>query len=204
MKNDSKAIQDAFCRVQTLLKELGLMEGKDGHLEQIGLVVSALPAVWNNAFFFHKGTRWFDGLFGYEEGVIYIRSNPAVGDELGESLEELIAHEFGHAWAWMDETFFAKKWFKKAFKAKYYDGSGPHWEYYEGVKDMSYEEFLEYDMSDKYATPYSLYSPAEDFAETFMLYCGCKGKIGRYQDRPGLYRKLRAIKKAIKKVKKSR
>jgi hypothetical protein len=38
----------------------------------------------------------------------------------------------------------------------------------------------------------------EDFAETFMAFMKCKGKIDHYRSRPGVYRKLKSIKKALR------
>lgn len=200
MKNDSRAIDEAFEQIQKTLDGLGLMRGIHGYLWQIELTVSLIPAIWNNGFFFHQGTGWADALFGYEDGVIYIRSKPSAGKGPGESLKDLIAHEYGHAWAWLDEELFTRPWFKEAFGANYFDGFGPGSDYYESMKDKTYREFLEYEPSDSFATPYALYSPAEDFAETFMLYCREKGRIKRFKWRLGLYKKLLAIKKAIRHV----
>ena len=158
-----------------------------------------MPAwlIGENGLFFDGELGMFSSLVGYEEGVIFIRSKPIVTQEFGNTLTDVIRHEFGHAWAWLDSSLFRKAWFKESFKRSYWNDIGPHTDYYQSVSELSYSEFQSYDLSDEYITPYALLAPYEDFAETFMTFLKCKGRIGKYRSKPGVYRKLKAIKKAI-------
>ena len=179
------------------------MKGKYGHLDQIDVVESPLPT-WltgENGLIYDGELDMFSSLIGYEEGVIYIRSNPWVTNEFGNTLTDVIRHEFGHAWAWLDSDLFRKKWFKEAFGASYWNEQGPHSEYYDSISNLTYREFQSFDLSDEYITPYAVSAPYEDLAETFMTYLKCRGRIGKYRSRPGVYRKLRAIKEASRRLK---
>ena len=90
----------AFNVVRDELREVGLLD--DGvYLDQIELVRSPLPSIWTMGYCFHNGVTWLR-LVGYQPGTIYIPINAPVERSSGYTLADVIRHEFGHAWAWLD------------------------------------------------------------------------------------------------------
>jgi len=179
-------IERAFNKVRDELQSLGLIyEGV--YLDKVELVVSPLPiwAVGAYGFVYDEGVPFLGRLVGFEEGKIYI---PGVMENEPDILTDVIRHEFAHAWACLDKKFMRGRWFKEAFGKPYFS----EWRAVEGVSEFEFSsEYLDY------ASDYALTRPAEDFAETFQLYLKHRNNLKRFNRRPGLRRKLRALHNAI-------
>jgi Putative zinc-binding metallo-peptidase len=172
----------AFNRVRRELQDVDLLnDGK--YLDRIDCTQSILPAFGGEyGFVFDGGVDWKYRLAGFKPGVIYLPLNPPIEHYVpGGTLLDVIRHEFAHAWAWLDPKFIKQPWFPKAFGARYHD------EWIE-VPEASRTDF---------ASAYACTAPKEDFAETFMLFLRQRKKLDRYRDRRGLYRKLKAVERAV-------
>jgi len=143
--------------------------------------------------FIHGVTRLLK-LFRWKEGNIYIppvkfqKLLKLIGySSKRESLRDVLRHEFGHAVAHYHPSLIRRnKIFTETFGGRY---------------DGEYEIEEEYD-PDMYISDYAVNSPAEDWAETFMVYLRIKGIISRYRKRKGIYRKLQFVKWINKQLKK--
>ncbi len=172
----------AFNVVRDELREVGLLD--DGvYLDQIELVRSPLPSIWTMGYCFHNGVTWLR-LVGYQPGTIYIPINAPVERSSGYTLADVIRHEFGHAWAWLDRKRIDGPWFKRAF--------GERYGFPDGVPAPE-EDFV---------SEYAMTRPAEDFADTFMTYLRHRRNLSRFKNQPGLYRKLRAIEVLVRDTRK--
>ena len=105
------------------------------------------------------GWHWYGGT-----GEIYIPcvSWSKISDFFhGEytALRDVLRHEFGHAIADTHRGLFRSDYFSEAF------GAGHHW----GLE-------WEYD-PEHHVSPYAAKAPAEDFAETFMVYVRHGGRL---------------------------
>ena len=199
MANMTK-IDSAFSKVRNELCELGLLaDGK--YLDVIECMVSIIPSLGEAGYVFDEGVPWYANFFGYgyEEGVIYLPSNTP--HELyvpGGTLADTIRHEFAHAWYWLDPEFINQSWFKLTFERAYVD----QWEFGHATYRLlnSYpEEWQKSHYYNEYVSPYAISAPYEDFAETFMTCLRYKNSLDRFKSRPGVYKKVVAVRKAIDK-----
>lgn len=178
----------AFNKVRDELEELGLLD--DGrYLDRIDLVVSPLPKFLLGGaagFVYDEGVPFFHRLVGFAEGCIFI---PRSMDKQPRMLRSIIRHEFAHAWAWLDKPFIRGAWFRQTFGRPYF------------AEHRQPEQVADFRRSPHYlthATDYALTRPREDFAETFELFVKHRRNLGRFRTRPGLFRKLRAVEKAVR------
>jgi hypothetical protein len=210
LKQKTEAVERAFHRVRCELGETGLLA--DGvHLDQIELTISLLPSINTQGYFYYK-TGFSQRLLGYKEGVIYLPGNSVQKTRApGSSLPDVIRHEFGHAWYWLEPRFFEKPWFRRAFGAEYSENSRlPYESWFKKVKlkgtfcgeycmlrsDHSRERYFRKLLSNEFVSEYAVTNASEDFAETFMTFLRCRDSLGRFEHRAGVYRKLRAVEKA--------
>jgi hypothetical protein len=202
----------AFDKVRNELFEVGLL-AEDEYLDQIDLVVSPLPSSGEAGYVF-EDLGFLPKLVGYKEGVIYIPSDvPHTAYVPGGTLTDTIRHEFGHAWHWLESEFFERPWFVRAFGSSYDDPSSAAfhvWEEKLGRKknvlrdfeklrtDRSRAAFYRKELLLEFVSGYAATQPCEDFAETFMFYLRNRKSVNSFQDRPGVYRKIKAVERAVK------
>lgn len=180
-----KGLYRAFNRARGDLYEVGLLD--DGrYLDRIGYTQSMVPTFSRElGFVYDRGVPWHHGLLGYQPGIIYVPLNPPVESIVpGNTLLDTMRHEFAHAWAWLDPKFIDLPWFRRAFGARY---------------DDEWEEEPEFDRAD-FVSEYACTAPKEDFAETFMVFLRRHDSLDRYLGRPGVYRKLKALERAVAKA----
>lgn len=209
-------VNKAFNKVRDELCEVGLL-ADDNYLDQIELKVKVLPSYGEAGFVFEK-TSFVSRLVGYEEGVIYLPSDlPHEAYIPGGTLTDTIRHEFGHAWHWLEPEFFEREWFSKAFQFEY-DHAEPTplvlWqdkfarsrklqgEFDKLRSDRTRERFLRKHLLSDFVSEYAATRPCEDFAETFMIYLRYRNSLNRFRSRPGVYRKLRTVQKAVRTARK--
>jgi hypothetical protein len=188
--SDLALLSKGFNIVRDELFDLGFLKNTGKGLDSISLVETLLPnwLTGGDGFFYHAGVPRLHELVGFEEATIYVAPNTNHG------IKDVIRHEFGHALAWVKETHFEKAWFERAFGGDYFDeaGEASEWmRHYYGDDSR----FLNCLLSDEYISPYAMTNPSEDLAECFMFYLKYKGDISRFRARPGVYKKLLAIKK---------
>ena len=172
----------AFDRVRSELHGGGLLyHGK--YLDRIDCTQSILPTRSEEyGFVFDSGVDWHYRLVGFRPGVIYLPLNPPVEQYVpGGTLVDVIRHEFAHAWAWLDPKFIKRPWFREAF------GDGYHDEWSE-IPEENPRNFV---------SAYACEAPKEDFAETFMMFLRYRKSHDRFRDRRGVYRKLKAVERAV-------
>jgi hypothetical protein len=175
------ALERAFNRVRRELAELGLLA--DGiYLDRIDLARSLVPTFRGlMGWVYDQDTGFWRRLLGFREGVIYIPINAPVGAQTpGGTLVDVIRHEFGHAWEWVDRRFFRGRWFHDAF--------GPHHHDRSNTRHARHH----------FVSPYAMTSPSEDLAESFMYYLRHRRSLARFKSRHGVYRKLHAIELAVR------
>jgi hypothetical protein len=175
-------VQKAYDKVRNELHEVGLLD-EGVYLDHIACMQDAIPTRSEElGFVFDEGVDWWRGILGYEPGVIYIpRNAPASLHVPGNTVLDTVRHEFAHAWAYLDREFIEGPWFRAAFGAGYFEEWDPP----------------AFDPS-RFVSDYACKSPREDFAETFMLYLRARRSLDRYRRKPRLYRKLRAVEKAVR------
>lgn len=175
-----RSIERAYNQVRRELEDCGLLA--DGvYLDSVECEQTLLPS-WDDelGFVFDEAVPWHHRLVGFRPGVIYIPRNcPARAHVPGETILDTMRHEFAHAWAAHDPSFFRKRWFRAAFGHGYFDEWDPP----------------SFDRS-SFASNYACTRPREDFAETFMIFLRSRS-LARFHTRPGLYAKLRAVEAAV-------
>jgi hypothetical protein len=175
------ALERAFNRVRRELAELGLLT--DGiYLDRIDLARSLVPTFRGlMGWVYDQETGFWRRLLGFREGVIYIPINAPVGAHTpGGTLVDVIRHEFGHAWEWVDRRFFRDRWFPDAFELHQHDRrNARHARHH-------------------FVSPYAMTSPSEDLAESFMYFLRYRRSLARFKSRCGVYRKLHAIELAVR------
>ncbi len=210
-------VDRAFNQVRGELCEVGLLA--DGiYLDQIELAVAILPSLVGEAGYVYEELGWLDGMLGYKEGVIYLpRDLPRTAYVPGETLTDVIRHEYGHAWHWLEPEFFEREWFRKAFGAEYDDPlPTPLVEWQEKChrsrmfqlglgrlkSDAACEAYLRKCLLNDFASEYAATQAREDFADTFLFYLRNRKSLHRFRNRTGFYRKLRAVERAVKTARK--
>lgn len=182
-------IQRAFHRARSDLADVGLLrEGK--YLDTIECYRAWMPSLFGEmGYVYDRGVDYFSRLAGFDEGAIYIAPNAPVERRAhGYTLLDVMRHEFGHAWAWLDPEFLEQDWFEAAFGSPYGD---------ERRKRPSYTR-------DDFVTEYATTSPAEDFADTFMFFLKYRRSLQRFKTRPGAYRKILAVARAVTRARRQR
>ncbi len=209
-------VNRAFQKVRGELCEVGLLA--DGvYLDQIELVVAILPS-FDEAGYVFEEVGWISSMLGYKEGVIYLpRDLPRAAYVPGATLTDVIRHEYGHAWHWLEPEFFEREWFRKAFGAEYDDllpTPLAKWEqkcrrsrtFQLGLgklkSNKAIEAYLQKHLLNDFASEYAAKQAREDFAETLMFYLRNRKSLHRFRNRTGFYRKLRAVERAVKTARK--
>jgi hypothetical protein len=178
-----EALERAYDRARDDLWDVGLLA--DGrYLDRIPYYLTWVPTFRDElGFVFDEELWWGHKMLGFEPGAIYVPPNaPAQKHVPGGTLLDTVRHEFGHAWAWLDRSYFRQAWFRAAFGARY-------WDAWDAPPAPDPRHFVS-----NYATE----SPAEDFCETFMFYLKYRRSLRRFAHRRGVYRKLRAVERAVK------
>ena len=128
-------------------------------------------------FFIHDAGR-ISRLLGYEPGHIYIPQwvlMQTFWQDRG-SLRDILRHEYGHALA----HYYPKLIQRSADFREVFGGS------YHGERRAPFEDGT-------FVSDYAMESPAEDFAETFMVYLRLRGKLPAGFTSPALKRKWKFI-----------
>lgn len=194
-------LDNAYNHVRQELCDVGLLA--DGvYLDEIPLYAINKWVSWAalfgpaEGFVYDRGIGFYQSLFGFEEGAIYIPSHvPSNGRPY---LDDIIRHEYAHAWAWLDPEFLSESWFSDAFGREYFSGDWPAGQKLFKVLNANIEEFHRLRLDHDFVSAYALTSPCEDFAESFYHYLQDPGGISEYRQRKGVYRKLKGIDKAVK------
>lgn len=208
-------VNRAWNIVRSELADVGLLynpidDSDGGYLDQIELQVSWLPSV-GEAGYVYEEVDWFAHLVGYEEGVIYLPVDlPREAYVPGATLVDVIRHEYAHAWHWLEPDFFERPWFRSAFNGVYDDGAiSPLQLFTEKLlrshkskiercrNNREREAYVRRLFNQEFVSEYAATYFCEDFAETFMIYLRHRRNLSRYQNRPGVYKKLVAVKKAV-------
>jgi hypothetical protein len=147
------SLNRALRRVHRELDAVGLWDGK---LEKIEVVLSYLPSgLWGECgFVYDRGVGGLAALAGFREGVIYVPFNAPVSRRRGETLRDVLRHEYGHALAWLRPSFVRGTWFRETFGAAY---------------DEEWRARPVFDERE-YVSSYSTMRAKEDFAETFATW----------------------------------
>jgi hypothetical protein len=124
----------------------------------------------------------------------------------------VIRHEYAHAWHWLEPEFFEQPWFYKAFGGSYDDGETVPSEVWveKMASSRSFRRHLNACRNERevnvlwtrlfrqeFVSEYASTLICEDFAESFMTYLRCRRSLEKYKSRTGVYRKLKAVEKAV-------
>mgnify|MGYP001237383869 CR=1 FL=1 len=145
-------LERALRHVQRELEAVALFEGC---LDQIEVVLAYWPSGWwgECGFVYDRGVGGIAKLAGFREGVIYLPRNAPISRRRGETLRDVLRHEYAHALAWVRPSFVRGRWFRETFGARY---------------DEKWDERPVFD-PEAYVGEYATTSAKEDFAETFMV-----------------------------------
>jgi len=212
---DSKmdAVNRSYNKVRNELCEVGLL-AEEVYLDSIELEVALLPNFGEVGYVFERVPLALR-LLGWREGVIYLPGDiPDLNTYVpGGSLINTIRHEYAHAWHWMEPDFFERSWYGKAFSIPYDDtGNTPIQDWAERKKSnrdfrrslkncrtpSQQERFLAREFQNEFVSEYAATLSREDLAETFMTYLKYRNSLGRFKSRPGVYKKLVAVERAVK------
>lgn len=205
-------VNRAFNKVRDELCQVGLLD-EDVYLDQIELNVAILPSL-GEAGYVYENIPFTRRLLGYEEGVIYLPSDlPSEAYVPGGTLTDTIRHEFGHAWHWLEPEFFERDWFARTFGAEYNDADAVPFfvwkdklarsrnfqkEFSRLRSDRTRERLVRKYLLRDFVSEYAATRPCEDFAETFMICLRNRNSLHRFRSRSGVYRKLRAVERAVR------
>jgi hypothetical protein len=185
-------LERAYNKIRDELREVGLLvDGR--YLDEIDCATHYAPSALVGGEYgrvYDEGAPWFARLGGFRDGTIYVSGfAPTRPYARGESLVDVIRHEFAHAWAWRDRPLFRRRWFREAFGAPY---DAPKW----ATPD-------EFDAA-HYVSEYATERAKEDFAETFMVFLRDRRSLARYRRREGVHAKLMAVGEAVEEAAGSR
>lgn len=187
-----KKLERAFGLVRDELCDVGLLEN-GRYLDRIECMRAVFPSGEAMGYVCDTDVHWFLRLIGFKPGEIYIVPNIEVLlGGTGETIEDVIRHEFAHQWAWLDRKFIAGQWFKEAFGAAYCgkNGHGKH------AAQPEREDYAR-NYANDFCSPYACTHPCEDFAETFMIFLRERKNLSIFRAQKGVYRKLKAVEKAV-------
>lgn len=203
-------VDRAYNQVRQELAEIGLLA--DGvYLDVVELIVSSDKSEGERGYVFEQVGHY--AKWGYKPGVIYLpRDLPHQPRKPGMTLCDTIRHEYAHAWFFHDPSFFRDDWFSRTFGASYGNcNPTPYnrWrqrlkrnpEYIHGkARCRSERGRLKYFyglLLGEFITDYATTNASEDFAETFMFFVKYRRSLDRFQNRPGVYRKLKRVESAV-------
>jgi hypothetical protein len=183
-------------------------------LDQIELHIAILPSCGEAGYVYDTAVPLHHRIVGFKPGIIYLPSDvPHECYVPGGTLADTIRHEFAHAWRYLDPNFFDEHWFVSAFGSEYSDatycGKSSWQEKLQSSRVRRKEladcgtEFRRQRLQNQYfksefVSEYAATKTYEDFAESFMLYLRYRKSIDRFKTRKGVYRKLKAVGRAIK------
>lgn len=203
-------VDRATNQVRRELAEVGLLtEGV--YLDHIEVCVSRYPSRGEAGYVFESIGNW--GRLGFRPGVIYLPSDmPQAPRVPGSTLIDTIRHEFGHAWYYTDPKFFRNEWFVRTFGAPYTNCNPKPlgaWSRQilanrrfqnalvrcrtENGRRRVRENHFRCDFISDYASTCA----CEDFAETFMYFLKYRNSLERFDSRPNVAKKLRAVERAV-------
>lgn len=203
-------VDRAYNQVRHELAEVGLLA--DGlYLDTVELCISGDKSEGERGYVFEQVGHY--AKWGYKPGVIYLpRDLPHQPFKPGMTLCDTIRHEYAHAWYYLDPGFFRDEWFVRAFGTSYNNcNATPYntWrrilkrnpEYQAGKARCRSEKgrlkfFYGY-LLREFITDYATTNASEDFAETFMFFLKYRRSLNRFQNRPGAFRKLKAVERAV-------
>jgi hypothetical protein len=174
----------ALFHVQNELHSFGLWY-EYSKLPTVDVMICRMPRREVRGLFYHGDNAW-SRMTGYYEGKIYIpvfslahRSNSK-----NNSLRDVIRHEYAHAFAhYYPELIFITEF------VRVFGGS------YNSQKALKMH-------AKAYVSEYARTLPMEDFAETFMIFLKCKGKLPAGAH-PKLATKWKFVQRVIKSATKS-
>ena len=197
----------AWDKVRNELAEVGLLydadEEGDGYLDQIELIVSPMPSFGASGFVFDEGVDVFHKVVGFREGCIYLLCDmPHTAYSPGETLTDVIRHEYAHSWYWLEPDFVDGPWFRKAFGASYVSQVSPveAWLKRSGLSIEPSSPNWDKQFRNEFVSDYAATKSFEDFAECFMYYLRYRKSLDRFKKRTGVYRKLKLIESAVKRA----
>ena len=211
-------VNRSYNKVRSELEDVGLLytpkdEDEDGYLEQIELEVAWLPSLFGEAGYVFESLPWIHSLVGFREGVIYLPSDLPRGAYVpGGTLTDVVRHEYGHAWHWLEPSFFERPWFRKTFGGEYEDGNVKPLDLWSKRKSRDREftarmatcrnerernALVQRHFQNDFVSEYASTHFCEDFAETFMTYLRYRKCLDKFKSRTGVFAKLTAVEKAV-------
>ena len=202
----------AHNKVRQELCDAGLLA--DGiWLDQIPLYVAVIPSLGEAGYVFDDSVPWYLGTIGFEAGAIYLPADlPSQAYVPGGTLTDTIRHECAHSWRWLDPEFFDEPWFSRAFGSIYTDSTysgGSEW-IEQNIRRRDFNKSLDACRTEQakyrliqgeyakdFVSDYAGTQPCEDFAETFRHYLRYRNSLDRFKPRTGVYKKLKAVGRAI-------
>ncbi len=203
-------VDRAYNHVRHELAQVGLLA--DGlYLDVVELIISGAKSVGERGYVFEQVGHY--AKWGYRPGVIYLpRDLPHQPRKPGLTLCDTIRHEYAHAWYFHDPSFFRGEWFSRAFGAAYTNcNPTPYSQWRKALKrDPEYLagkkrcrspkgqlNFFYGHLLSEFITDYATTNASEDFAETFMFFLKYRRSLDRFQNRPMVYRKIKAVERAV-------
>jgi Putative zinc-binding metallo-peptidase len=204
-------VDRAYNQVRSELAEVGLLA--DGvYLDAVELCISHEKSGDGEVGYVFERVGHF-AKRGYKPGVIYLpRDLPHKLYQPGHTLTDTIRHEFAHAWFYLDQGFFRQDWFARTFGAAYSNCSPtPFQSWSRQLKKATKQstgfvgplnsEVLQRHVNKKllqqFVSEYATTNASEDFAETFMFYLKYRRSLDRFVNRPGVYKKIRMVERAV-------
>lgn len=205
-------VDRAYNQVRNELAEVGLLA--DGvYLDAVELCISHEKSGDGEVgYVFERVGHYAER--GYEPGVIYLpRDLPHKRYKPGFTLTDTIRHEYAHAWWYLDPGFFRQDWFVRTFGAAYANcepvpyqswqkqmKKDPALRHVAALQDHdheAHERHFNKHLLMHFVSEYATTNASEDFAETFMYFLKYRRSLSRFQNRPGVYRKIRMVERAV-------
>lgn len=210
-------VNRAFTKVRNELCHVGLLD-VGIYLDDVNLYVARFRSAGESGYVW-ENLHVEQLLAGQKRGMIYLPCNlPRRAYVPGGTLTDTIRHEFAHAWHYLDPSFFEDAWFYDAFGGSYCDDTAfaPLHDWLSAKvsedgstagndlrrmkrKPTAAEKRL---LKNDFVSEYAYTDRKEDFAETFMLFLRYRKSLARFLHRPGVYRKVTAIRQAVSRKKK--
>lgn len=204
-------VDRAYNQVRNELAEVGLLA--DGvYLDAVELCISHEKSGDGEVGYVFERVGHY-AKRGYKPGVIYLpRDLPHKPYQPGHTLTDTIRHEYAHAWFYLDQGFFRQDWFARTFGAAYSNcAPTPFHSWRKQLKKdsdfvsrqprSSTSEAQQRRFSNRllqqFVSEYATTNASEDFAETFMFYLKYRRSLNRFVHRPGVYRKIRMVERAV-------
>ena len=206
------AVSRSYNKVRAELTEVGLLA--DGvFLDSTEVQVALMTSMGEAGYVFEKSNP-LTRLLGFQEGVIYLPGDlPDLTYVPGGTVTDTIRHEYAHVWHWMNPEFFELPWYQRAFSIPYDDTrlsprdqwgakmsrSRSFMKTYNACRSSAAQDsLLRRSMRNEFVSEYASTLSREDFAETFFTYLKYRNSLERFKSRTGVYRKLMAVKQAVR------